>query len=80
MTIKLLSFAAAIAACPAILLAQRTTTSSTGEVSENVPQKAIAEQKDPNLVGSPAWWSTHATADGKPLGAEGSRAVEKKSP
>lgn len=85
MTIKLLSVAAAIALCPAVVLAQQTspkqtTTSSTGEVSENVPQKAIQEQKDPNLIGSPAWWSTHATADGKPLSAEGSRAAEKKTP
>lgn len=86
MTIKLLGLAAAIAVCPAVLLAQQTspktttTTSSAGEVSENVPQHAVAEQKDPNLVGSPAWWSTHATADGKPLSAEGSRAAEKKTP
>ncbi|HZS59089.1 MAG TPA: hypothetical protein VFA43_07445 [Gemmatimonadaceae bacterium] len=90
MTIKLLGLAAAIAVCPAVLLAQQTspkssskataTTTSAGEVSENVPQKAIEEQKDPNLVGSPAWWTTHATADGKPLSAEGSRAEKKKSP
>jgi hypothetical protein len=53
--------------------AATTTTSSSGEVAENVPQKAIQEQKDPNLMGSPAWWSTHATADGKPLSAEGTR-------
>lgn len=47
-----------------------TVSSSTGEVSggnENVPAKAIAEQQDPKLIGSPAWWKTHATADGKPL-------------
>ena len=86
MTIKLLGLAAAIAICPGVILAQRTsptkttTTSSSGEVSEAVPQHAIAEQQDPNLVGSPAWWSTHLTADGRPLtGAEGSRAAEKKN-
>lgn len=86
MTIKLLGLAAAIAICPGIILAQQTTpkktttASSAGEVSANVPQKAVEEQKDASLVGSPAWWSTHSTADGKPLGAEGSRAAEKKSP
>ena len=30
----------------------------------------IKAQDDPNLIGSPAWWKTHATADGKPLGAK----------
>ena len=25
-----------------------------------------AAQNDPNLIGSPAWWRTHATADGRP--------------
>ncbi len=86
MTIKLLGLAAAIAVCPAVLLAQQTsptkttTTASSGEVSENVPQHAIAEQKDPNLIGSPAWWTTHSTADGKPMSAEGARAAEKKTP
>jgi hypothetical protein len=27
---------------------------------------ATAAQNDPNLIGSPAWWRTHLTADGKP--------------
>ena len=22
-------------------------------------------QQDPNIIGSPAWWKTHATADGQ---------------
>ncbi len=35
-----------------------------------VTSEMLAEQKDPKLMGSPAWWSTHATADGKPLSAE----------
>lgn len=46
-----------------------TTSTSAGEVSSstaNVPQAALAAQKNPHLIGSPAWWSTHATADGKP--------------
>ena len=25
-----------------------------------------AGQNDPNLIGSPAWWRTHLTADGRP--------------
>ncbi len=50
-----------------------TQTSSTGEVGGPggaVTSEMLAEQKDPKLMGSPAWWSTHATADGKPLSAE----------
>jgi hypothetical protein len=27
----------------------------------------LKEQGDPNLIGSPAWWKNHATADGKPI-------------
>jgi len=52
---------------------QKTTTStSTGEVSSaraggtNVTQAMLAAQNDPNLIGSPAWWKNHGTADGKP--------------
>lgn len=52
--------------------AKDTTVTSTGEVSgggaANVPAAAVAKQKDAKLIGSPAWWSTHATADGKPKG------------
>jgi hypothetical protein len=35
---------------------EQTTGSSAG----------MAGQNDPNLIGSPAWWRTHLTADGKP--------------
>ena len=27
---------------------------------------ATGAQNDPNLIGSPAWWRTHLTADGRP--------------
>jgi hypothetical protein len=92
MMIKILGLAAAIAVIPGVVFAQTsstqpppkhptaTATTSSGEVSESVPQKAIEQQKDPQLIGSPAWWQTHATADGKPLSAEGQRATEKKTP
>jgi hypothetical protein len=45
-----------------------TVTTSTGAVvSTSVVTPAMLKaQQDPNLIGSPAWWSTHATADGKP--------------
>jgi hypothetical protein len=76
MSIKLLGLAAAFALIPGVVLAQTTRpqqppvrTSSAGEVSENVPQAAIEAQKNPQLIGSPAWWSTHSTADGQPLNA-----------
>ena len=52
--------------------AKTTTTTSTGDVSSagnidrNVTQAMIAAQNDPNLIGSPAWWKNHGTADGKP--------------
>lgn len=38
---------------------------------------------NPKMIGSPAWWSTHATADGKPKTAEGKpkkAETEKKPP
>ena len=77
MTIKLLGLAAAIALCPGVILAQTSSkpasTSSAGEVAASVPQKAIDEQKDPSLIGSPAWWTTRATADGQPMNAAGER-------
>ena len=50
-----------------------TATTSTGDVSttpSNVTDAMIKAQDDPNIIGSPAWWKTHATADGKPLGAQ----------
>ena len=45
-----------------------TSTTSTGSVigTTTVTEAMLKAQKDPNLIGSPAWWSTHATADGKP--------------
>jgi hypothetical protein len=50
--------------------AKDSTVTSTGEVSgaseANVPAAAVAAQQDAKLIGSPAWWSTRATADGKP--------------
>lgn len=52
---------------------QTTTTTSTGDVSSeksNVTDAMIKAQDDPNLIGSPAWWKTHATADGKPLSSK----------
>jgi hypothetical protein len=51
---------------------QTTTSTSTGEVSSsgnvdrNVTQAMIAAQNNANLIGSPAWWKNHGTADGKP--------------
>jgi hypothetical protein len=49
-----------------------TTTASTGDVSSssNVTPAMLKAQDDPNLIGSPAWWKTHSTADGKPLSAK----------
>jgi hypothetical protein len=49
--------------------ATRTTvTTSTGAVVSTtvVTPAMLKAQQDPNLIGSPAWWSTRATADGKP--------------
>jgi hypothetical protein len=50
---------------------QTTTSTSTGDVSGSraggaVTQAMTAAQNDPNLIGSPAWWKNHGTADGKP--------------
>jgi hypothetical protein len=75
-----------IALCPAAVLAQSsakaqpvsppsgTVTTSNGQVADAggaVTASALAEQKDPKLVGSPAWWSTHSTADGQPARSDG---------
>jgi len=49
-----------------------TTATATGEVAgpgADVTSAMLKAQEDPNLIGSPAWWKTHATADGKPLSA-----------
>jgi hypothetical protein len=45
-----------------------TRTTSTGTVigTTTVTEAMLKAQQDPNLIGSPAWWSTHSTADGKP--------------
>jgi hypothetical protein len=52
-----------------------TKMTSNGEVQDkNVTPAMIKAQQDPSLIGSPAWWRTHATADGKPLSATGNRA------
>jgi hypothetical protein len=48
---------------------QNTVSTSTGDVAKadsGVTDAMRKEQKDANLIGSPAWWSTRATADGKP--------------
>jgi hypothetical protein len=53
---------------------ERTTTTSRGEAEDaNVTPAMIKAQQDPSLIGSPAWWRTHSTADGKPLSAMGNR-------
>jgi len=81
----------AIALAPGVVLAQSktsaetsktTTTTSTGEVSSisaNVTPAMIKAQDDPNLIGSPAWWKTHSTADGKPLSAKKQTGTPEKS-
>jgi hypothetical protein len=53
---------------------ERTTATSKGDVEDaNVTPAMIKAQQDPALIGSPAWWHTHSTADGKPLSAMGNR-------
>ncbi len=55
---------------------QRAMSTARGEVSPasgpggasgaaEMTQAMRQAQEDPNLVGSPAWWRTHVTADGK---------------
>jgi hypothetical protein len=46
-----------------------TTSSAAGEVSAQVSPEVQKARQDPNLIGSPAWWSNHSTADGKPVSA-----------
>ncbi|MEO8880019.1 MAG: hypothetical protein ABI446_06435 [Gemmatimonadaceae bacterium] len=53
--------------------AQAATTTSAGEVSgpgADVTPAMLAAQKNPNEIGTPAWWANHSTADGKPLSAQ----------
>jgi hypothetical protein len=53
---------------------QRTRMGAPSDSSRNqqTPASSSANdsgtgaQNDPNLIGSPAWWRTHATADGRP--------------
>ena len=53
---------------------RETKVTSNGELEDqNVTPAMIKAQQDPSLIGSPAWWRTHSTADGKPLSAMGSR-------
>ncbi len=50
-----------------------TTEAAAGEVETagaTITQETLQRQKDPNLIGSPAWWSRHSTADGKPRQSE----------
>lgn len=52
------------------------TTTSTGEVTgpgAEMTAAMLKAQDDPKVIGSPAWWKTHATADGKPLSSEPKR-------
>jgi hypothetical protein len=44
---------------------RREQTASTG-ASGASSTAGTAGQNDPNIIGSPAWWRTHLTADGKP--------------
>jgi hypothetical protein len=81
----------AVALVPGVVFAQSktstdtsktTTTTSTGEVSSisaNVTPAMLKAQDDPNLIGSPAWWKTHSTADGKPLSAKSQTGTPAKS-
>ncbi len=56
------------ATSPGTQATRTTVTTSTGAVVSTtvVTPTMLKAQQDPNLIGSPAWWSTHATADGKP--------------
>jgi hypothetical protein len=49
------------------------TSTSTGDVSSQrsstVTPEMLKAQQDPKIIGSPAWWKTHGTADGKPVSA-----------
>jgi len=54
------------------------TATSNGDVASSpkmpmgatVTPESVAAQKDPAIIGTPAWWSTRSTADGKPLSAD----------
>jgi hypothetical protein len=40
--------------------------SSRREQAPATGASSTAGQNDPNIIGSPAWWRTHLTADGRP--------------
>lgn len=47
-----------------------STATATGDVTGpggEVTAAMLKAQQDPNIIGTPAWWKTHATADGKPM-------------
>jgi hypothetical protein len=47
-----------------------TSATATGDVAGpggEVTAAMLKAQQDPNIIGTPAWWKTHATADGKPM-------------
>lgn len=45
---------------------EQPTSTASGPTSSSSSVAGTAGQSDPNLIGSPAWWRTHLTADGKP--------------
>jgi hypothetical protein len=57
--------------------AARADTSSTATASAST---SGASMGDPKMIGSPAWWSRHATADGKPKSEESSNRPQKRNP
>jgi hypothetical protein len=44
-------------------------SSSNAKSSASITPDMLKAQQDPNIIGSPAWWKTHATADGQPISA-----------
>ncbi len=47
-----------------------TSSTSTGDVSSNDPnvtQAMMQAQNNANMIGTPAWWKTHGTAQGGPI-------------
>jgi hypothetical protein len=53
---------------------KNVTSTSTGAIaseSTGANRTMNKGQDDANVIGTPAWWKTRSTADGKPLGAGG---------
>ena len=53
---------------------RNVTTTSTGAVATDTTGTRSSMNKgqdDAKVIGTPAWWKTRSTADGKPLGAGG---------